>query len=379
MRNWHNRLIKSLSVLFLVSFLAIQAHAAIWVVGNSYEITAVSAAALPDATCFHLDVTNIDSYFEDTIDNAAAVDKGGGEVGIPITGHNFIAGQAVTIDGTTSYDADEAIVSVTANEIVITATFAVETFSVTDTVKTQEWLNLVTPDGSCTGSKTDYDVFRGVDATGSTDDPTFSGTIGDDAAFLSHDSTDFFTAAVSTGVIFDDMHKTSGTGSGPFWLAYIAQPVASTVGTLWGNTDGGQKGVRLIQNATDNLRFRQDNDGTVFNAEIAATDTTSAIPSIIVLTWDSTSAGSEQFWVNTETGSNWTTSYVPDTVTAENDIAFQIAAADSAFLVASGHRTYGWVGGTGILTDTEMGNMCGFLETEHNRDYDGNSTIGTCD
>lgn len=70
-----------------------------------------------------------------TLDNAAAVDKGGGEVGLPITGHSLIAGAEITITGTTNYDQSGiAINSVTANEIVITDTFVSETFAVTDTV-----------------------------------------------------------------------------------------------------------------------------------------------------------------------------------------------------------------------------------------------------
>lgn len=68
-------------------------------------------------------------------DNAAAVDKGGGEVGIPITGHGFEVGQTVTIDGSVNYDGDFVINSETADEIVITATYVAETFAGTETVE----------------------------------------------------------------------------------------------------------------------------------------------------------------------------------------------------------------------------------------------------
>jgi hypothetical protein len=69
-----------------------------------------------------------------TIDNAAAVDKGGGEVGIPITGHSLAAGDHIEINGTTNYDGQYYINSQTANEIVITATYNAETFGGTETV-----------------------------------------------------------------------------------------------------------------------------------------------------------------------------------------------------------------------------------------------------
>jgi hypothetical protein len=70
----------------------------------------------------------------DVLDAAAAVDKGGGQVGLPITGHAFVAGQIVVIAGTVNYNGARAIDSQTANEIVITATYVAETFAGTETV-----------------------------------------------------------------------------------------------------------------------------------------------------------------------------------------------------------------------------------------------------
>ena len=68
-----------------------------------------------------------------TLDNAAAVDKGGGEVGIPITGHSFAAGDRIEINGSTNYDGQYVINSQTANEVVITETYNAETFGGTET------------------------------------------------------------------------------------------------------------------------------------------------------------------------------------------------------------------------------------------------------
>lgn len=63
------------------------------------------------------------------LDNAAAVDKSGGLVGIPITAHLMDVTLKTTLAGTTNYDGTYTIVSQTANEIVITATFVAETFA----------------------------------------------------------------------------------------------------------------------------------------------------------------------------------------------------------------------------------------------------------
>ncbi len=79
------------------------------------------------------------------IDNAAAVNKGGGLVGIPVTAHGIPAVSSGTtktnilIAGTVNYNGAYEIESVTDDEIVITETFAVETFNVgTETLDNQD-------------------------------------------------------------------------------------------------------------------------------------------------------------------------------------------------------------------------------------------------
>lgn len=81
----------------------------------------------------------------DTIDNAAAVDKVGDYVGIPITGHAFVAGQPITIDGSTNYDGTHIIYSKTANEIVIPAIYVAETFAGTETVVSGVYTHVFKP------------------------------------------------------------------------------------------------------------------------------------------------------------------------------------------------------------------------------------------
>lgn len=71
------------------------------------------------------------------INNAGvAVDKGSGTVGIPVTGHGIDIGKHIVIYGTDSYNGEHVVESTTTtNEIVITATYAAETFdSSTDSV-----------------------------------------------------------------------------------------------------------------------------------------------------------------------------------------------------------------------------------------------------
>jgi len=63
------------------------------------------------------------------LDNAAAVDKGGGLVGIPLTAQPFSMGDAITIAGTTNYNGAYVVgATSSADEIVIIKTYNAETF-----------------------------------------------------------------------------------------------------------------------------------------------------------------------------------------------------------------------------------------------------------
>ena len=73
----------------------------------------------------------------------AAVNKGGGLVGIPITAHGWTGGKSVTITGTTNYNGTYTLdVTTSTNEIVIPATFVSETFATTDLASPNETFDL---------------------------------------------------------------------------------------------------------------------------------------------------------------------------------------------------------------------------------------------
>lgn len=59
----------------------------------------------------------------------AARDAGAGKVGLPIEAHGQIAADYIHIIGSANYDGEEAVVSVSRDEIVITATYAAEVFT----------------------------------------------------------------------------------------------------------------------------------------------------------------------------------------------------------------------------------------------------------
>lgn len=74
------------------------------------------------------------SSLNPTLDNSAITNNGDGTVTIDVTGHGFIAGSWVRIDGTTNYDGFYELLSVNANDVTITADFVAETPGGTETM-----------------------------------------------------------------------------------------------------------------------------------------------------------------------------------------------------------------------------------------------------
>jgi len=74
---------------------------------------------------------------EQNLSNAAAVDEGGGLVGIPCPSHGYKEGDVILISGSTNYEGSftlPAQTAGTADEFIITATFNAETFAGTEVV-----------------------------------------------------------------------------------------------------------------------------------------------------------------------------------------------------------------------------------------------------
>lgn len=74
------------------------------------------------------------TYKGGLLDNAAAVDVGGGVVGIPITGHSYTVGETIRLAGTVNYDGDEVVVAGGgANQVNITAAYVAKVFTGAET------------------------------------------------------------------------------------------------------------------------------------------------------------------------------------------------------------------------------------------------------
>lgn len=65
---------------------------------------------------------------ETKIDLAAATNAGGGTVGIAVTGHVYVVGDWIKIEGTTNYNGSFEVLSIAANRLTVAATYVAETF-----------------------------------------------------------------------------------------------------------------------------------------------------------------------------------------------------------------------------------------------------------
>ena len=77
------------------------------------------------------------SSAEQNLSNAAAVDEGGGLVGIPCPSHGYKEGDSIVISGSTNYDATYTLptqAAGTGDEFIVTATYNAETFAGTEVV-----------------------------------------------------------------------------------------------------------------------------------------------------------------------------------------------------------------------------------------------------
>lgn len=231
----------------------------------------------------------------------------------------------------------------------------------------QTWSNL-------TATGTLYDFHLGTDSGSSTDDPAFTGTADDEAAFFAMDGGDFFTVKSNTGTIFDDMHKT--TGASPTWLCGVFKIVDDDLQRgLWGTiaNSGNNHGIQnYITGLNGKMQFVQA-DGS------APGHTIDIDPSyvggdevIFIVTFDSTGVATEKFFYRTTTGSNWPATYTPGITTTDATFPFQFGAQGNAVnIIQNGTRIYALSGGNSIITDSEVANLFTEYVSRHPsaRDY----------
>ncbi|PJF23508.1 MAG: hypothetical protein CUN56_00480 [Phototrophicales bacterium] len=239
----------------------------------------------------------------------------------------------------------------------------------------QTWSNLIASpaDGA---AQTDYDFYLGLGSGASTDDPTFTGTAGDPAAYFALDGGDYFTSVDYTGqTTFRGAHRTDRDG---VWFA-LAFRTSSTLASYrvpfasgsWTQADAGFVPYFML-------------DGSVYlwiaNGSAKTIKTIEPVGSLVVNTdylfivsWDGTSSTNNmRSWLNTTTKTTFSAAL--QTSTADSTEGFTAIGAvpdDSTAKgpLTAGSRIYSFACGNAFIDDADAANIFSHLEERHNRDY----------
>ena len=235
----------------------------------------------------------------------------------------------------------------------------------------QAWRNLV-PVPADGAAQADYDFYLGASSSAGTDDPSFTGTTGDAAAYFSFDGGDYFDAvSMPATTLLRNLHRTDS--SRPVTLGFAFR----TPGTLTQS--------RLIATANSSanhgISFRMNTNGSMDCLQSNASgsfDQKSILPNgslvtntdyLLFIALNAGSAGSEKRWVNTTTGSAWSGTFAPLTSSTNSSGACIGAQTGHGNALGNNTRLYGVYLFNEILNNTKAAAIFTALNTRHGRSY----------
>lgn len=228
----------------------------------------------------------------------------------------------------------------------------------------QTWANLIASpaDGA---AQTGYDFFLGADGSSSTDDPAFTGSAGDSAAFFAMDGGDRFKSkAITNTVAMKNAHRTDVSGT---WVAMAMLPKSAA--HWWGNNhSGGTAGVRLTGSTGNLSTFFESNGSTLLTlSNIIDHDNNTDV--LFILSWDGTSTTNNmRLWINSTTKSEVSGTF--KTSTSSSAIEWGIGGTQNGFSeMVNTSKVYHFSMGNAFIDDADAAIIFTHLEARHNRDY----------
>lgn len=233
----------------------------------------------------------------------------------------------------------------------------------------QTWANLIAApaDGA---AQTDYDMYLGADNTATTDDPTFIGGAGSNAAYFAMDGGDHFSlkSGVNTNFL-KNLHKT--TGGQDWWAAITIKTVDFTANNTVFSTQSSSTGIGLRAHftASETLANVQRGDTTAVGG--GSTITTSISSDAIGIVSHSHSQNKTRVWLSrsgsTSVGEEFAHTYNGTTTDATSALKLSILSTSNRF--QNGVRVYSFAMGNEYLDNTKAAAIIAHLETRHGRDY----------
>lgn len=228
----------------------------------------------------------------------------------------------------------------------------------------QTWLN-IEPTPADSSSQTANDFFMGATGSAAGDDPTFTGTAGDSAAYMLYDGGDRngFKGGVTT--FFDSLHKTTGGSDWTIFIPFYFIP--DTTKILFGTSSpGSQVGIIIWFDSTVNYVITTQY-GTGPGISVASgVVLNSNAPNMIGIAHDH-STDTTKIWTNSSTAA--TESHVYETTTAAAGAKPDIGSWAGSSFVPNGTRIYGFSAYNEYLSDTQALAIMDEYSSRHNRAY----------
>lgn len=229
----------------------------------------------------------------------------------------------------------------------------------------QSWNNLVQnpADGS---ARSAYNFWLGLDATVTTNDPTFTGPQATSQAYFACDGDDQTIIQSNANAFIQNTFRTDLTNE--WWVAIAFQ--LGTIGVsqnLAGNSNGSTvRGWRFDVNATNSLRFTRADGVTSVSTTFAGTLAAST-PYLFVMTYKNDTLAINSA-INSRTFTNTTGAVLANTVANAGEMAFG-SARTSTTRIAAGGRLYGISMGNTGLTNAQLSALVDFYNRRHGRVY----------
>lgn len=234
----------------------------------------------------------------------------------------------------------------------------------------QSWKNMVLApaDGA---AKSAYDFMLGATSGTSTDDPTFTGTAGNAAAYFSLDGGDFFQIAANTAFLAS-LHKT--TGGGAFWLAmaFRNQNPASGYPRFFSTQNASNlQGIRLTTQSTGAVGIAQAGDASVpANVWSSQPALANGTDYLLILSCAAGNTNTQRrLWLNNRTKYTTTLTYNTTSTDASNVARIASGGPSEGGALPSGFRLYAAAMGNSFIDDAEAALIFNTFNARHGRTY----------
>lgn len=208
----------------------------------------------------------------------------------------------------------------------------------------------------------------GANNTATTDDPTFTGTIGDIKAKFVLDGGDFINMAaadLTSASALLKAHRKDTSGFFAVFTGYIS-PV-SGVCSLFGNGGGAaQLGFMLRKSGTHVLQLFPSNGSA--NLTITGPTIPVGVPIMVIVSWDATqTTNNVRFWVNSRECTVVSGNFPAGTTTSTRDFYIGSSNGGTPLGKDSHVKTFAW--GTKFLTNEDVESIATFLQYHDGIDY----------